>query len=79
MFIKTRQNKNTSEFVPKNPRKYIGRYPILARSSWERMFAQWLDLQESIIKWSSESIQIRYFDPVQQKIRRYYPDFFFGN
>jgi len=41
------------------------------------MFAQWLDLTESIIKWSSESIQINYYDPVQGKVRRYYPDFFF--
>ena len=78
MFIKTRKKANVSEFIPKNPGKYVGRYPILVRSSWERMFAQWLDLTESIVKWSSESIQILYFDPVLQKRRRYYPDFFFA-
>jgi hypothetical protein len=77
MFIKTRVNDNTSEFRPTNPQKYIGRFPILIRSSWERMFAQWLDLTPSVIKWSSESIQIPYYDPVQRKKRRYYPDFYF--
>lgn len=67
-------NKNISQFIPKNPKKYIGSYPILCRSTWERMFYQWCDVNNLIVKWSSENIAIRYWDPVQQRTRRYYPD-----
>jgi len=79
MFIKTRKKANVSEFIPKNPGKYVGRYPILVRSSWERLFMQWLDVNEGVKEWSSENIQIHYHDPVQMKTRRYYPDFFMKN
>lgn len=63
-------------FIPKNPKKYIGKYPISIKSSWERLYAQWLDVNPNIIKWSSENIYINYYDPIQMKNRRYYPDFF---
>ena len=69
--------KSKSQFIPKNAVKYTGSYPINIKSSWERSFAQWLDLNESVISWSSENISIKYFDPVLNKVRRYYPDFFF--
>jgi hypothetical protein len=39
------------------------------------MFCQWLDVTPTVIEWSSENIAIPYYDPVQQKNRRYYPDF----
>jgi len=65
---------NTSQFIPRNAEKYCGRYPILVRSSWERMFFQWLDLNSQVIKWSSENLVVKYFDPIQKKFRRYYPD-----
>jgi hypothetical protein len=77
MFIKNRKHKsNKGEFIPKRPDKYIGRYPIIVRSSWERSFCQWLDANNNIKKWNSEGINIRYFDKFQQKYRRYYPDFY---
>ena len=77
MSIKHRiHDKNVSQFIPKNPKKYCGTYPILIRSSWERMYAQYLDMNPAIVKWSSEDVSIKYFDPVQQRIRRYYPDFY---
>lgn len=69
------KNKNTSEFIPKNPRKYTGKYPIIVRSSWERLFMQFCDITDSVISWSSENIAIPYYDPVKQRQRRYYPDF----
>ena len=64
------------QFIPKNPTKYVGRYPIVVRSSWERSMCQWLDKNLNVVEWSSESIFINYFDPVKNKPRRYFPDFY---
>jgi len=64
------------QYIPKNPIKYVGKYPIISRSSWELKFMEWLDSNPKIVAWSSESISISYFDPVKQKMRKYYPDFF---
>lgn len=76
MFLKRQKKKKRwGEFVPINPKKYVGRYPIIIRSGWERMFCQWLDVNAIVLEWSSENIAIPYYDPVQQKNRRYYPDF----
>lgn len=66
--------KNTTEYIPKNPKKYVGRYPILVRSSWERQFFQWTDSNPNVLEWSSEPVGIDYYDPVQSRIRKYYPD-----
>ena len=63
-------------YIPKNMKKYIGRHLPIIRSSWERTFAQWLDMNPKIVAWSSESIVIKYFNPVKNRIARYYPDFF---
>ena len=65
-----------TKFIPRNPEKYVGKYPIVCRSSWERNFAQWLDCQKQILEWSSEGITIAYFDPVYKRMRRYFPDFY---
>lgn len=62
-------------FVPKNTSKYIGKsFPVI-RSSWERKFAQWCDLNPNVITWSSETLVIPYRDRIRNKDRRYYPDF----
>lgn len=74
-FVKRKTNRKCSQFIPRNSNKYTGNYPIVIRSSWERMFCQWLDANENVISWSSENHAIPYYDPVQQKRRRYYPDF----
>ncbi len=37
---------------------------------------QWLDANPEVVNWSSESHIIYYYDPVQMKQRRYYPDYF---
>ncbi len=34
------------------------------------------DRNENIIKWSSEEISIPYISPIDNRIHRYYPDFF---
>ena len=63
-------------YVPKFVEKYIGKYPIYFKSSWEINFGRWLDYNNNVIKWSNERFPIKYYDPIQMKYRRYYPDFY---
>lgn len=62
-------------FKPNNPEKYRGKLPCIARSSWEMQLMRWLDVNPSVLEWSSESLAIQYFNPIKQRISRYYPDF----
>jgi hypothetical protein len=57
-----------------NPIKYIGKGPIVYRSGLELKFMLWCDKTDTILKWSSESIVIPYYDSVQHKDRKYYVD-----
>ena len=64
------------KYSPRNPSKYKGDpQHIIYRSSWERTFCKWCDLREDVVKWSSEEMCIPYYDPMQKKTRRYFPDF----
>tara|TARA_B100000427_G_C15470492_1_gene578318 strand:+ start:878 stop:1327 length:450 start_codon:yes stop_codon:yes gene_type:complete len=64
-----------SLFKPTKPRKYKGDINnIICRSSWEKRFCSWCDLNESIIEWGSEEFWIPYRAP-DGKTRRYFPDF----
>jgi len=75
-FMKTQFNpKKHTIYNPINKDKYVGSYPLIVRSSWERTFCQWCDNNSSIIKWNSEDVIIPYYDPVKRKQRRYFPDF----
>ena len=74
--IKRYYGKNCSNFIPITPNKYIGRYPIICRSQWERSFCVWIDKNPSVVEWSSESIKIGYYDPITKKRRTYYPDYY---
>ena len=38
---------------------------------------KWLDLTESVHYWGSEEFYVPYYDPVEKRRRRYYPDFIF--
>lgn len=67
--------KRHKRFIPINENKYVGKDFPVCRSSWETHFCKWCDSNPNIIKWSSEAIQIPYYDPIQKKNRRYYPDF----
>jgi hypothetical protein len=63
-------------FHPKNPQKYVGDVNnIVYRSSWELKFIQWCDRNDNILNYGSEEIRIKYYDPVKQKVRTYFPDF----
>ena len=61
-----------------NESKYTGGNvnDVVYRSSWELVFTQYLDLNESIIKWGAEVVVIPYTDR-KGKIRRYYTDFYY--
>jgi hypothetical protein len=65
------------KYQPTNPQKYRGDYSnIIYRSLWERRFMKYCDLNENILEWGSEEIALPYRSPVDNKIHRYYPDFY---
>jgi len=65
-----------SRYKPSFPKKYKGDpNNIICRSSWERRFCVWCDLNESILEWGSEELWIPYVSPVDGRVHRYFPDF----
>jgi hypothetical protein len=65
-----------SKYKPSYPNKYKGDpNNIICRSSWERRFCSWCDLNENIISWGSEEFFIPYVSPVDNRVHRYFPDF----
>lgn len=64
-------------FKPSYPKKYIGDYNnIIYRSLWERKFMVYCDNNENILKWSSEEIWIPYISPLDNRVHKYFPDFY---
>lgn len=63
-------------YTPKNPQKYIGKHKPKYRSSWELVFMQFLDSNDSILYWASEAMRIPYKHPLTGKPTIYVPDFF---
>ena len=63
-------------FTPANPQKYKGNSNnIIYRSSWELHFMKnFLDVNPSVLKWSSEEIAIPYM--FLDEKHRYFPDFY---
>ena len=65
------------KFRPKNHKKYHGDFrEVIYRSSWELKFMQYCDTNKNIVRWSSEEIVIPYRSPVDNRIHRYFPDFY---
>jgi len=65
-----------SKYKPSFPKKYKGDpNNIICRSSWERKFCHWCDINENIILWGSEEFCIPYLSPVDGRVHRYFPDF----
>ena len=65
------------KFRPKNPNKYKGNPSnIIYRSLLERRFMVYLDNNPSVLKWGSEEIIIPYISPVDNRMHRYFPDFY---
>ena len=64
------------KFRPQNYKKYKGEHTkIIYRSGWELTFMKYLDRQPEVLRWSSEEIIIPYRSPIDNKLHRYYPDF----
>lgn len=67
----------SGRFIPTNKSKYAGNSrEIIYRSSYELKFMKWCDTNPSIIEWSSEEISIPYRSPLDNRVHRYYPDFY---
>lgn len=64
-------------FKPKFPKKYRGDPTnIVYRSGWEKKVMENLDENINILFWSSEEIAIPYISPVDNKVHRYFVDFY---
>lgn len=75
--MREKEKYHQGKFNPQNPEKYKGNINnIVYRSSWELKFMRYCDRREDIIEWGSEEFFIPYFDPVTEKVRRYFPDFY---
>jgi hypothetical protein len=65
------------KYTPKNIHKYRGNYKnIIYRSSWELKFMKYCDERSNILEWGSEEIVIPYRSPLDNKIHRYFVDFY---
>lgn len=65
------------KFIPRNVSKYRGDYRnIIYRSSWELKFMKYCDLNKNILEWGSEEIVIPYRSPVDNRVHRYFVDFY---
>ena len=63
-------------YKPLHPEKYLGDVnKIRFLSSWELRFMNFCDSNPNIIQWGSEEFQIKYFNPVKNKVCNYIPDF----
>lgn len=61
----------------KNEEKYVGNvHDIWIRSSYERKFMMWCDLNPSVLKWGSEIYPIQYYCQIDKRVHRYFIDFF---
>jgi hypothetical protein len=64
-------------FKPKHPEKYVGDPTnIIYRSLWELRVMRHFDQHSSVLKWGSEEIIIPYVSPVDNRMHRYFPDFY---
>lgn len=65
------------KYQPSFPKKYKGDSTnIVYRSLWERTFMKYCDTNENILEWFSEEIAVPYRSPIDNKIHRYFPDFY---
>ena len=65
------------KYKPSYPQKYKGDPTnIIYRSLWERKFMRYCDLTENISQWQSEEFWIPYKSPLDNRMHRYFPDFF---
>jgi hypothetical protein len=68
-------NYRQGAYTVKNTAKYVGRGTPRYRSGWELTFMMFLDSNENVLQWASESISIPYRNPLTGKSSIYVPDF----
>jgi len=62
-------------FKPQHPEKYAGNpNNIVCRSKLEYYFYRFFDTNPSVLAWGSEEIVIPYFNPLDRRMHRYFPD-----
>ena len=65
------------KYYPTYQEKYKGDPTgIVWRSLWERKFMVYCDKNTNVLEWASEEIAIPYRSPVDNKVHRYFPDFY---
>ena len=65
------------KYRPTRPYKYKGDpTKIIYRSLWERKFMQYCDSTTNVLEWGSEEIALPYRSPIDNKVHRYFPDFY---
>ena len=65
------------KYHPTNPKKYRGNpSQVIYRSLWERKLMVYCDNNDNVLEWGSEEIIIPYVSPVDNKLHRYFPDFY---
>ena len=65
------------KYQPDNPKKYKGDPTnIIYRSLWERKFMKYCDSNENILEWGSEIFSLPYRSPIDNRIHKYFPDFY---
>jgi len=65
------------KYTPQNPEKYVGDPKnIIYRSLLERRFMVFCDTNPSVMRYASEEFFIPYLSPVDNRIHRYFPDFY---
>ena len=65
------------KYKPRCPYKYKGDPTrITYRSLWELKFMKYCDSNINILEWGSEEIALPYRSPIDNKVHRYFPDFY---
>ena len=65
------------KFRPRIPKKYRGDYTnIIYRSLWELKFMKYCDSNQNILEWGSEEFFLPYRSPLDNRVHRYFPDFY---
>lgn len=63
-------------YSPTNKEKYVGKKAPFFRSKWELEVFKWFDLNQNVLKWASEPLEIQYIYSLDGKTHRYIPDFY---
>jgi hypothetical protein len=73
MYTKTYKGR----FRVANAVKYKGDITnIVYRSLWELKFMKWCDTSISVVEWGSETVIVPYISPIDNKVHRYFVDFY---